>query len=57
MKVTRFIVIPVYDHTDDQEMREIMDDLDRLGFAKQPYLAAAEKLPAPWPWENHANVG
>lgn len=42
----RYIVIPIYDHTDEDEVEEIMSELDRLGFANSPYLAESAEMPA-----------
>lgn len=37
-KVKRSIVIPLYDHTDEEEILEIMDRLAEMGFALTPYV-------------------
>lgn len=41
----RYIVIPIYDHTDEDEVEEIMDELSTLGFANSPYLASTPAMP------------
>lgn len=41
----RYIVIPIYDHTDEDELEDIMADLDRLGFANSPYLSESPTMP------------
>jgi hypothetical protein len=41
--MSQFIVIPIYDHTTTAEVREILQDLDRLGFAQAPYLVEGEQ--------------
>jgi hypothetical protein len=51
----RFIVIPIYDHTDDSELAEIFAELSRLGFSNQPYLSSSEKLPEHSAWGNASN--
>jgi hypothetical protein len=38
-----FIVIPLYDHTSEQEVDELLDDLGRLGLAIDPYHGAATR--------------
>jgi len=42
----RFIVIPIYDHTPDDEVTEILEVLDEFGLAQEPYVARALQLPA-----------
>lgn len=37
------IIIPLYDHTGADEVADILSDLERLGFSKDPYYA---ELPA-----------
>ena len=51
MKVKRFIVIPLYDHTPDDEVADIMQQLHDMQFGIDPYVGASEELPASWPWE------
>jgi hypothetical protein len=41
-----FIVIPLYDHTPDSEVDEILLDLERLGFSSKPYQVRGEEPPA-----------
>jgi hypothetical protein len=38
----RYIVIPLYDHTGDEEVAAILAELDRLGFATDPYVVEGE---------------
>jgi hypothetical protein len=35
----QFLVIPLYSHTSDAEVVDLLAQLDQLGFAQAPYLA------------------
>lgn len=41
----RAIVIPIYDHTRDREIEEIMVELERLGFAMRPVVVSGYVFP------------
>jgi hypothetical protein len=46
MASKHFIVIPLYDHTKDDEVAEILEDLERLGFSSKPYQVRGVEPPA-----------
>lgn len=43
--MARAIVIPLYDHTPDDEIREIMAELDRLQFSIRPIVVGGYVTP------------
>jgi len=53
---TRYIVIPLMDHTGDDEVADILAELNRQGFHTAPYLAAGEP-PAAMPFVRRCSCG
>ena len=42
----RFIVVPLYDHTTEEEARELVDEIERrLAPSRRVYVTQAERFP------------